>query len=288
MTDSSARPACPSGHRRFSSSSSASSLSSSTTSSPSPSAHSSRSSCGPPDRHLGKLGSDGLFDPAARLMWLSDQQKLGVGLVSFGAFFLALGILLFFDAALLALGNVLFTGGICLLIGPQKTFYFFARRQKIRGTICFFTGIVLVFCRWTFIGMAIEAFGFLNLFGDFFPTILSFLRQVPFLGNLLLLPGVREVRTRLPCATCPFVKELPAEALLPRWLRTMSSTLAILTYFRHFYSFLFLSSLSGCMLLCPAASRAASLVLARGRAQLGRCWTNLPEPADRRYSDVSS
>jgi hypothetical protein len=91
--------------------------------------------------------------------------EIGAALVSFGVLFLFLGIILFFDAALLALGNVLFTSGITLLIGPQKTFYFFARKQKLRGTICFFVGMILVFAKWTIIGMIVEAIGFLNLFG---------------------------------------------------------------------------------------------------------------------------
>jgi hypothetical protein len=94
-----------------------------------------------------------------------------------------LGVMLFFDGALLALGNVclayalfngltsdslvqiLFLSGITLIIGPQKTFYFFARKQKIRGTVCFLGGILLVFVRWPFVGMIVETFGFLNLFG---------------------------------------------------------------------------------------------------------------------------
>ncbi|WFD32362.1 Golgi Transport [Malassezia sp. CBS 17886] len=123
-------------------------------------------------------------------MWLSDQQKIGVGLVSGGVFFLVLGVVLFFDATLLALGNVLFTSGIALLIGPQKMFYFFARKQKLRGTICFFAGMALVFIRYTFIGMLVEMIGVLNLFGDFFPVILNFLRQVPGIGPLFSLPVV--------------------------------------------------------------------------------------------------
>lgn len=86
-------------------------------------------------------------------------------MVSFGAFFLFLGIILFFDGPLLALGNVLFTSGITLLIGPQKTFYFFARKQKIRGTICFFLGMLMVFAKWTILGMIVEVIGFINLFG---------------------------------------------------------------------------------------------------------------------------
>lgn len=97
-----------------------------------------------------------------------------------------LGVMLFFDGALLALGNVcdsqilaehslttstfrdhqiLFVSGLTLIIGPQKTFYFFARKQKLRGTACFLGGILLVFFKWPFIGVIVEFFGFLNLFG---------------------------------------------------------------------------------------------------------------------------
>ncbi|KAL1682685.1 Got1/Sft2-like family-domain-containing protein [Schizophyllum commune] len=130
-------------------------------------------------------------------MWLTDQQKIGVALTTFGAGFMALGVLLFFDGALLALGNILFLSGITLIIGPQRTMYFFARKEKIRGTICFFGGILLVFLKWPFIGMLVEMFGFLNLFGDFFPTIIMFLRQVPFVGTLLSLPYIRVVSTLL-------------------------------------------------------------------------------------------
>lgn len=51
------------------------------------------------------------------------------------------------------------------MIGFKKAFFFFARKEKLRGTICFLGGIMLVFLRWPVIGMAIEAFGFINLFG---------------------------------------------------------------------------------------------------------------------------
>jgi len=130
-------------------------------------------------------------------MWLTDGQKIGVALTSFGALFMMLGVMLFFDGALLALGNVLFLSGLTLIIGPSKTLYFFARKQKMRGTICFFGGILLVFLKWPFVGMIVETFGFLNLFGDFFPVILTFLRQLPFIGNVLSMPYVREVADRL-------------------------------------------------------------------------------------------
>jgi len=128
---------------------------------------------------------------------LTDGQKIGVALTSFGALFMILGVILFFDGALLALGNVLFLSGLTLIIGPTKTFYFFARKQKIRGTACFIGGILLVFLKWPFVGMIVETFGFLNLFGDFFPVILTFLRQLPFIGNFLSLPYVRDIADRL-------------------------------------------------------------------------------------------
>ncbi|KAH9810395.1 Got1/Sft2-like family-domain-containing protein [Melampsora americana] len=123
----------------------------------------------------------------------TDGQKIGVGLTTAGFFFLLLGSMLFFDGPLLALGNVLFLSGITLVIGPRKTYYFFARWNKIRGTICFLGGIVLVFVKYPFFGILIEMFGFLNLFGDFFPVVLSFLRQVPMVGTFLSLPYIRGV-----------------------------------------------------------------------------------------------
>lgn len=66
--------------------------------------------------------------------------------------------------------QILFISGLTLIIGPTKTFYFFARKQKIRGTVCFFGGVLLVFLKWPFIGMIVETFGFLNLFGCVPPT----------------------------------------------------------------------------------------------------------------------
>jgi len=128
---------------------------------------------------------------------MPHMQKIGVGLTSFGALFMMLGIMLFFDGALLALGNILFLGGLFLIIGPQKTFYFFSRKNKLRGTTCFLGGILLVFFKWPTIGVLVEMFGFLNLFGDFFPVILTFLRQLPFIGQFLNLPYIRPLVDRL-------------------------------------------------------------------------------------------
>ena len=61
--------------------------------------------------------------------------------------------------------QILFLSGITAIIGPRSTLLFFMRREKIRGTICFLGGILLVFFKWPFVGIAVEIFGFLNLFG---------------------------------------------------------------------------------------------------------------------------
>lgn len=93
--------------------------------------------------------------------------------------------------------QVLFLSGITLVIGAQKTVNFFARRNKIRGTVCFLGGILLVFLKWPFIGVCIELLGFLNLFGDFFPTIINVMRQLPFIGPVLSAPYVAKFVDRL-------------------------------------------------------------------------------------------
>jgi hypothetical protein len=39
--------------------------------------------------------------------------------------------------------------------------------------------------RWGLVGMILEAFGFLNLFGNFLPTVLVVGRQIPYLSSIL-------------------------------------------------------------------------------------------------------
>lgn len=52
-----------------------------------------------------------------------------------------------------------------MVIGPSKAIGFFVRPQKWRGTAAFFGGLALVLLKYTFIGILIEMFGFINLFG---------------------------------------------------------------------------------------------------------------------------
>ena len=124
-----------------------------------------------------------------QLLNLSDNVKIGILLVTLGGCFLALGVLLFFDAGLRTIGeaqraaratrhapcrvarpprrhrscpsprplcdragNALLLAGFPCLIGWGKTLDFFnpvKRRDRVRGIVCFFGGIALVFLlRW--------------------------------------------------------------------------------------------------------------------------------------------
>lgn len=131
------------------------------------------------------------------MLWLTQLQKLGVVFTAGGVFFFVAGVLSFFSARLLAMGNVLFVAGVVMVIGPQKTIVFFTRPQKLRGSLCFVLGLVLIFAKRPFWGFLLEMFGILGLFGEFFPTLVQFLRSLPFVGPLLNHPIVAPVVDRI-------------------------------------------------------------------------------------------
>ncbi|VEU20134.1 DEKNAAC101034 [Brettanomyces naardenensis] len=131
------------------------------------------------------------------MLWLSELQKFGVFFTASGVVLFIVGILAFFDSALLAMGNVLFVIGLVLIIGPHKTLYFFTRPQKIRGSLCFLSGIVLILMKHSFFGFIIESFGILGLFGEFFATMVQFLRSLPYIGPVLSNPVIGPVIDKL-------------------------------------------------------------------------------------------
>ncbi|XP_017769143.1 PREDICTED: vesicle transport protein GOT1B isoform X2 [Nicrophorus vespilloides] len=128
---------------------------------------------------------------------VSDTQKIGVGLAGFGMFFLFLGVILLFDKSLLALGNILFICGLACVIGLERTFRFFFQRHKVKASIAFFGGIIIVLVGFPLIGMLFETYGFVLLFSGFFPVAINFLRRVPVIGTLLNMPGVSGIVDRL-------------------------------------------------------------------------------------------
>ena len=141
---------------------------------------------------------------------VTDIQKLGVGLGGFVVFFLFLGMLLLFDKGLLAIGNIfcivgkryehtrfgeqysVFTG-LFLVIGVEKSFRFFIQAERLKGSLCFFGGVFILLLGWPILGMIIEVYGFVTVFGGFFPMAINFLRCVPIVSSILALPGISGV-----------------------------------------------------------------------------------------------
>ena len=111
--------------------------------------------------------------------------------------------------------QLLFLSGLGFLIGMEKTFFFFFQRHKIKGTTFFFVGIATVFLGWPLIGMILELYGSVLLFGyywnlqltnwsvihiatfsifsGFIPVAINFLRRLPGLNIILNLPGISSV-----------------------------------------------------------------------------------------------
>jgi len=136
------------------------------------------------------------------MVLISDQRKIGTFVLFLGIFFLFLGVFLLFDKTLLAMGNFLFIFGFSMLSGARRTLEFFGLagerwmerwRTRGRGIVTFVLGICLVCYGWTMIGMGIELFGFLNLFGSFFPLAVHFFRTLPYVGTLLNLPVISTI-----------------------------------------------------------------------------------------------
>lgn len=134
---------------------------------------------------------------------VSDTQKIGIGLVGFGLTFLLLGVILFFDSALLAMGNIMFITGVTLLIGLQNAFKFFFQASRLKGSALFFSGVLMVLCKWAMIGMIIESVGLFFLFAGFIPKIIMFMRSVPVVSAIFYLPFVDRIAQSLSSASLP-------------------------------------------------------------------------------------
>ena len=60
----------------------------------------------------------------------------------------------------------------------------------MRGIVSFFGGIFLVMMKWGLVGMILQLYGLIYLFGQFFPIISQSLKSTPVIGNVLAIPAV--------------------------------------------------------------------------------------------------
>ena len=104
------------------------------------------------------------------------------------------------------MGNILFLVGFTFLSGIKATLEFFGLygervverwKKRWRGLITFMGGVCLTLSGWGAVGILVELFGILNLFGSFFPLVFSFLRTLPIIGNFMSLPYVSQFFDRL-------------------------------------------------------------------------------------------
>jgi len=115
----------------------------------------------------------------------NGNKKVGMMLLGGGAVFTLLGISLFFNKTLMRLGNLLFIAGVPLFVGPGRTTGYFLQPKKARATGCLALGIFLVLIGWPILGICLEAFGILNLFGNMFPVFVVLLKQMPVIGSFM-------------------------------------------------------------------------------------------------------
>lgn len=93
--------------------------------------------------------------------------------------------------------QILFICGLACVIGLERTGRFFFQKHKVKASIAFFGGIIIVLVGYPIVGMVVETYGFVLLFSGFFPVAINFLRRVPVLGTFLNMPGVSRVRLSL-------------------------------------------------------------------------------------------
>lgn len=65
----------------------------------------------------------------------------------------------------------------------------------MRGIVSFFGGIVLVMLRWPVLGIVLQLYGLVYLFGQFFPILSQSLQSTPVIGSFLASPAVQNFFT---------------------------------------------------------------------------------------------
>lgn len=113
---------------------------------------------------------------------MEDKKVIGLGLLLLGTLLFFIGVLLLLDSALLIMSNIAYLMGIVALMGLQGFLDFVLQSDKKQGSILFFVGILLVFCKSPIPGIVCEGVGAYWLFGGFLPMLRSILLNLPHVG----------------------------------------------------------------------------------------------------------
>jgi len=115
---------------------------------------------------------------------MNDFEVIGLGLVGFGVLFFLLGIFSL-SRDFLVTGNLLILIGVSLYMTIQKFLRFLIQKDKIKGSISFILGLILVFVKIPIPGIICELVGSYWLFGGFIPILLSLLSKIPIVSLLI-------------------------------------------------------------------------------------------------------
>eukprot|EP01040_Poterioochromonas_malhamensis_P009606 gene9606-10430_t len=116
---------------------------------------------------------------------VKNPTQLGVVLVVLGSLFTLIGMILFFEGNLLKIGNILIVGGAFLLFGPKKVSAFFMKESRLQAAIITSIGFLLLLWGKPKLGLLIEIFGLLNLFGNMFPMLIALGKNLPIIGDII-------------------------------------------------------------------------------------------------------
>ena len=143
------------------------------------------------------------------------DRKTGLIMCAAGAMATMLGISLFFEKNLIRVGNILLVLGAPIVVGPARASRYVLAPAKLRATLVFAFGFFLILSGRPLLGFCVEAFGFLNLFGNLFPLLGVMLRSLPFVPGGGAIRDKRDARyTRLFSGEPPPLEEpSPREAL---------------------------------------------------------------------------
>lgn len=138
----------------------------------------------PPSKRTTRDEQGGLFSSTPALLKNGDKTK-GFAMLGTGTLITVLGITLFLNRALMRLGNIIFVAGIPVTMSLSWTMKMLLNPEKMRGTVCFGLGFFLVLSGNPMLGMFLEFFGFLNLFGNMFPMAFAIAKSMPVIGPIL-------------------------------------------------------------------------------------------------------
>ena len=134
-------------------------------------------------RHATRGPAKPKYNPSKKIVF--QNTGVGAGLITLGFILSTMGMMLFFEGNLLRLGNICIILGIPLLIGPERVRNFFLEKSRMQATLITSLGIALVFTGRPRIGIALEIFGLLNLFGNMLPLLFMLGKQLPIIGDVL-------------------------------------------------------------------------------------------------------